>query len=184
MFVLDKNTGLRRMQPGARFASVEANAEGYRSPEIPRQRPPGVIRLAFLGDSLTFGSWYGDNSTTWPFQTLETLRRAHAGLAFDYVNAAMPGNGVHHLTAQFRESISQYQPDVIALVPGAGGSRAEWARKTVGYSGVHYVPSRLGRRSFWIGLIEKNLVIALRQVRALSDRGKVSFAPHELQSAV
>src|SRR5262249_12666191 len=33
LFVLEKN-GLRRMRSGARFASVQGNSQGYRSPEI------------------------------------------------------------------------------------------------------------------------------------------------------
>ncbi len=82
---------------------------------------------------------------------------------------------------QFRESISRFAPDVVTLVPGAGGHRADWARKKVGYSGVHYAPSWLSRRSFLCSLIEKNLVISLRQLRALSDRGKLTFEPHELR---
>ena len=70
---------------------------------------------------MTFGSWSGGNETTWPFHALETLRRAHEGLSCDYVNAAMPGNGMTHVRIQFRESISKFQPDVVALVPGAVG---------------------------------------------------------------
>ena len=181
LFVLDKRTGLRRLRPGARFGSVQANSDGYRSPEIPRLKPPGVVRFAVLGDSMAFGSWHGGEAATWPWQALETLRSAHADLAYDYVNAAIPGNGVRHVTIQFRDSISTFQPDVVMLLPGAGGSRADWARRKLGYSGVHYVPTRFARRSRWIGLVEKNLVIRLRQVRALTDRGKLSFEPHELR---
>ena len=180
LFVLERRTGLRRMRPGVRYASVEANSHGFRSPEVPVQKPPGTIRLAFLGDSLTFGSWRGGNETTWPFHALETLRLAHGG-SYDYVNAAMPGNGVGHLAIQFRESISGFAPDVVTLAPGGGGPRADWARRKIGYSGVHYLPSWLGRRSALGSLIEKNLVISLRQLRALSDRGKLTFEPHELR---
>ena len=94
----------------------------------------------------------------------------------------MPGNGVGHLSIQFRESISRFAPDVVTLVPGAGGTRADWARKKIGYSGVHYVPTWLGRRSALCSLIEKNLVVSLRQIRALSDHGKLTFEPHELRA--
>jgi acyl-CoA synthetase (AMP-forming)/AMP-acid ligase II/acyl carrier protein len=178
LFVLEK-TGLRRMQPGVSFASVVANSHGFRSPEVPLEKPPGTIRFAFLGDSLTFGSWNGGNETTWPFHALETLRRAHGG-SYDYVNAAMPGNGLGHVAIQFRESILSFAPDIVTLAPGAGGSRADWARRKIGHSGVHYVPSWLARRFDLCGLVEKNLVVVLRQIRALSDRGKLTFEPHEL----
>jgi len=180
LFVLDPATGLRRMRPGAGFASVLANTHGYRSPEIPLSKPAGTIRLAFLGDSFVFGSWSGGNETTWPFHVLETLRRVHGGPAYDYINAAMPGQGIGHVTLQFRESIARFRPDVVVLAPGGGGSAADWARVKMGYSGVHYLPSWFGRRSGLFEVIEKNIVILMRQLRALSDRGKLKLEPHEL----
>jgi acyl-CoA synthetase (AMP-forming)/AMP-acid ligase II/acyl carrier protein len=181
LFVLERSTGLRRMRPGARYAFVQANSQGYRSPEIPLEKPAGTIRLAFLGDSLAFGSWKGGNETTWPLQVLETLRAVHGGTSYDYINAGMPGNGIGQVTIQFRESISKFRPDVVAIVPGASGSAADKARVKVGYSGIHYVPSRFARRSGLFAWIEKNLVVVLRQLRALSDRGKLKFEPHELR---
>jgi len=101
--------------------------------------------------------------------------------SYDYINAGIPGNGIGQVTIQFRESISKFRPDVVALVPGASGSAADRARVKVGYSGIHYVPSRFARRSGLFAWIEKNLVVVLRQLRALSDRGKLKFEPHELR---
>jgi len=112
------------MRPGARFGRVQANAQGYRGPEIALEKPPGAIRFAFLGDSLTFGSWSGGNDTTWPHHVLETLRAASGGASYDYINAALPGNGIGELTIQFLESICKFRPDVVALAPAAGGSVA------------------------------------------------------------
>jgi acyl-CoA synthetase (AMP-forming)/AMP-acid ligase II/acyl carrier protein len=181
LFVLDKTTGLRRMRPGARFASVQANTHGYRSPEIPLDKLPGVIRLAFLGDSFVFGSWHGGNEATWPQYVLETLCGARGDPSYDYVNAGMPGNGIGQLTIQFRESISKFRPDVVALTPGVSSNAADRARAKIGYSGIHYTPSRFARRSRHVAWLEKNFVVALRQLRALSDRGKLKLEPHELR---
>jgi acyl carrier protein len=181
LFVLDKSTGLRRMRPGARYASVQSNSQGYRSPEVPLTKAAGTIRLAFLGDSFAFGSWKGGNETTWPFHALEALRLAHGRWSYDYINAAMPGNGVGHVAIQFRESIAKFGPDIIAIAPGASGNAADWARLKVGYSGIHYIASWFARRSGLVGWIEKNLVVLFRQARALSDRGKLTFEPHELK---
>ena len=181
LFVLERSTGLRRMRPGARYACVQANSQGYRSVEIPLEKAKGTIRLAFLGDSFAFGSWKGGNETTWPHHTLETLRAGDDVPAYDYINAGIPGNGIGQVTVQFRESISKFRPDVVVLVPGASGSAADHARVKIGYSGIHYVPSRLARRSGALAWIEKNLVVVLRQLRALSDRGKLKFEPQELR---
>jgi acyl carrier protein len=181
LFVLEKSTGLRRMRTGASYGSVQANSQGYRSPEISLEKTAGTIRLAFLGDSFVFGSWKGGNETTWPLHVLETLQASHGEVSYDYVNAGMPGNGIGEVTVQFRESISKFRPDVVALAPGASGSAADRARVKIGYSGIHYVPSRFARRSGLFAWIEKNLVVVLRQLRALSDRGKLTFEPHELR---
>jgi acyl-CoA synthetase (AMP-forming)/AMP-acid ligase II/acyl carrier protein len=181
LFVLERSTGLRRMRPGARFASVQANSQGYRSPEISFEKAAGTIRLAFLGDSFAFGSWSGGNETTWPAHVLETLRAVHGAPSYDYINAGIPGNGIGQVTIQFRESISKFRPDVVALAPGASGSAADKARVKLGYSGIHYVPSRFARWSGLFAWIEKNLVVVLRQLRALSDRGKLKFEPRELR---
>ncbi len=180
LFVLEKS-GLRRMRPGAGYACVQANSQGYRSPEIPLEKAAGTIRLAFLGDSFAFGSWKGGNETTWPLHVLETLRAVHGGPSYDYINAGIPGNGIGQVTIQFRESISKFRPDVVTLAPGASSSAADRARVKLGYSGIHYVPSRFARRSGLYALIEKNLVVVLRQLRALSDRGKLKLEPHELR---
>ena len=181
LFVLDKATGLRLMRPGAAFGAVVANSHGFRSPEISVRKPAGQIRFAFLGDSLTFGSWTGGNETTWPFHAVEALRDAADGMACDYINAAMPGNGIRHVSVLFREAVAKFRPDVVTLAPGVGGNSAVWARKRLGYTGIHYAVSRLGQKWPLIGLVEKNLVIRLRQARALTDRGKLVFEPHELQ---
>ena len=109
----------------------------------------------------------------------DAARRA-GRTSYDYINAAMPGNGIGQLTIQFRESISKFRPDIVALAPGASGSAADRARAKIGYSGIHYSPSRFARRSGMFAL-EKNLVFALRQFGALSDRGKLKLEPHELR---
>ncbi len=41
LFALDKDTGLRRMRPGAGSGSVVANSHGYRSPDISLQKVCG-----------------------------------------------------------------------------------------------------------------------------------------------
>ena len=181
LFVLDKATGLRLMRPGATFGAVVANSHGFRSPEISLQKSAGRIRFAFLGDSLTFGSWTGGNETTWPFHAVEAVRNADDGMDCDYINAAMPGNGIRHVSVLFRDAVAKFRPDIVALAPGVGGNSAVWARKRLGYIGIHYSVSRLGQKWPLVGLVEKNLVIRLRQARALTDRGKLVFEPHELE---
>ena len=52
-FVTDPETGLRILKPGYRGQGLSINSLGFRGPEIETPKPPGRIRLAFLGGSTT-----------------------------------------------------------------------------------------------------------------------------------
>ena len=93
----------------------------------------------------------------------------------------MPGNGVGHIRQQVEQFIPKFAPDVITLCPGGGSESNALARQRLGYTGVHYKHSRWGKLSPKLAWIEKNLVISLRQIRATSDRGRLTFAPGELR---
>jgi acyl-CoA synthetase (AMP-forming)/AMP-acid ligase II/acyl carrier protein len=181
LFVLEKDTGLRRMRPGFRMGAVKVNSHGFRSPEIPLAKVPGTIRLAFLSDSVAFGSWEMQEKETWPAQMVEQIKSSHPGLSCDYINASMPGNGIRHISLLYQQSIVAFRPDIVILAPGASPGLAAFARRNTGYSGIHYVSLKWLGNSRLLRKIEKNLVILWRQFRALSDRGKLTVQPSDLR---
>ena len=65
------------------------NALGYRSPERPRQRPPGALRVLCAGGSTTFDLLAASDGRTWPWRLEEKLRRRRPGL--EVWNAGFPG---------------------------------------------------------------------------------------------
>ena len=180
-FVFEKETGLRLIRPGFEIGQVRANSHGFRSPEVPLEKKPNTIRFAFLGDSVAFGGWAMAEEETWPFRMVEQLKIDHPGLTCDYINAAMPGCDIRHIDLLYRKSIAEFRPDIVVFMPGASHTAAAFARRKIGYSGVHYVHNKWfqGLRLFeWI---EMNLVVLWRQVRALSDRGKLTFSASDLR---
>src|SRR4051794_17475153 len=52
-FYRDPQTGLRLPVPQSTQGKIRVNSLGFRSPEIPVPKPPGTVRLAFLGSSTT-----------------------------------------------------------------------------------------------------------------------------------
>jgi lysophospholipase L1-like esterase len=65
------------------------NALGYRSPERPLARPPGVLRVVCAGGSTTFDLLAASDDRTWPWRLEARLRRRMPGL--EVWNAGFPG---------------------------------------------------------------------------------------------
>ncbi len=65
--------------------TITTNRHGFRGPDFPRERTPGVVRIACLGDSVTLG-FFVDNDQTYPAYLRQLL--AAQGIDSEVVNAA------------------------------------------------------------------------------------------------
>lgn len=96
-------------------AWVETNSHGLRMREIPAEKPPGVFRIACLGDSCTFG-WMVPEETCYP-RMLETLLREE-GRNVEVLNFGVPGYTSFHGKRQFENQVLRFGPDIAALAFG------------------------------------------------------------------
>jgi lysophospholipase L1-like esterase len=94
---------------------VHTNALGLRGPEIERAKAPGVVRVAAIGDSFTFGHGVADEET-YPFQLERALNRdAPPGTRFEVLNFGVSGYGILDELAVLREKALALDPDVVLL---------------------------------------------------------------------
>jgi lysophospholipase L1-like esterase len=114
-----------RARPGAYgVASGEmpktVNSEGYIStPEISREKPAGVVRLAFFGGSSTAGTGpVIKDSDTWPLLTVELLREALPGVELDFLNAALAGYSSFESYGRLWSRVRFFDPDVLVVYHG------------------------------------------------------------------
>jgi lysophospholipase L1-like esterase len=94
----------------------EVNAAGFRGPLIERERTPGRLRVATLGDSSTFGLPVAGGET-WSAQ-LEAELRAR-GQAAEVMNGGVVGFTVLQGIERYRALIRLYRPDVVVAAFGA-----------------------------------------------------------------
>jgi hypothetical protein len=114
------------------------NALGLRGPETTLEKPPGVRRIAVLGDSFTFG--YGvDDHETWPAALQRALDRAPPGdapatLRHEVLNCAVPAYDTEQEVRLLATRILEFQPDLVlvgwylndpAMRSGAAATAAE-----------------------------------------------------------
>jgi len=103
------------------------NSAGYRGPDLARPKPPGTVRIAFAGDSCTYGV-HTDFEETYPARLIERLSALHPAGKFELVNVGVPGYSLYQGTQVFREDAVPAEPDIAVFYFG-------WNDAKPGYRG-------------------------------------------------
>lgn len=91
---------------------VQANAMGFRGPELRRGLDAARLRIVCLGDSVTDG-FYVDNPDTYPVILNDLLSRR--GLDVEVINAARGGGSINKALVILRDRVLSLQPDIAVL---------------------------------------------------------------------
>src|SRR5262249_40740344 len=100
------------LRPGAVLhAEVDyrINGEGLRNPETPVARPPGVKRIAVVGDSIAFGYWVAEEQA-FPRQLERML-----GGSVEVLDFAVPGYNLDQEIETLRVKAFDYSPDLVLV---------------------------------------------------------------------
>ncbi len=94
-------------------ANIRTNSAGYREREFERPKPPGVYRIAFLGDSFTFGQGIREEERL--SNLLERELKKHTG-SIEVLNFGNPGhNTADELKALKADVLPDVEPDFVLL---------------------------------------------------------------------
>jgi len=171
-FYTDKETGLRLIRPNRKLGAIRINNLGYRGPDIPMQKPAGVIRVVFMGSSTTYDA-SSPEGLNWPHRTITALSRSLPHCRFDFVNAGQPGFGTETITRLYDARLRRLEPDIAVILPGDINQDLDWLVERQGFDTHHYIPSRLAQLSVLWAKVEKNFRIIELQRNAFSRKGKV-----------
>lgn len=92
--------------------ALRFNDVGFRGPSRPQQKPPGVHRLAILGDSMV-ASLAVDESKTMVCQLERLLNESQAGIKWEVFNFGVNGASPGQELVLYREVVWRFQPDVV-----------------------------------------------------------------------
>lgn len=93
---------------------VTINKLGLRGPETSRDKPPGTIRIAFFGDSYTFGDEI-DLEDTFPYLVQEMLD-VKGNRLLEVLNFGVPGYDTVREYSYLKEDGLSFEPDIVAVV--------------------------------------------------------------------
>ncbi len=92
--------------------SIRTNSHGMRWRDAQTSKPPGKTRIAFVGDSFTFGQWASSAE-----RSLVGVFDGEIGpLGFDVLNFGVPGYGFLEIEKQLETDVQAFHPDTIVLV--------------------------------------------------------------------
>lgn len=98
--------------------TLDTNVAGFRGGAATRERKPGVLRVACLGDSSTYG-WGLDHAESYPARLQALLdERLGAGRA-EVLNFGVPGYTSFQGAKLLEREVLAYRPDVVTIAYGA-----------------------------------------------------------------
>ena len=105
-----------RMKPGYDFGEgfEPLNRQGFRGKDFIAQKPLGVLRIACLGDSVTFGSAEG----SYPALLEQILNKKAGEKKFQVYNFGVPGYTSYQGRWLFEEVLEKYHPDLAVVFYG------------------------------------------------------------------
>lgn len=112
--VARRNVRGRHSVPGHFDVRVSINGQRFRGPrEYAVRPPPGVTRVAVLGDSMTFG-WGVEDAETYPAQ-LERMLVERAAGGYEVINAGYPGTCLGEKAAWYAQGVRPLRPSLVVL---------------------------------------------------------------------
>lgn len=124
---------------------LATNRYGWRGPDIPVDKPPNTIRVAFVGASTTVGT----PVLPWSYPEIAVLflnrwaERHRPDVRFDVVNAGRQGIVSTDIAAIARDEVAPMEPDFIVYYEGAN----QFFRAPLTTEGADATPSDKGRPS-------------------------------------
>ena len=154
-----------KLKPGS--ADWQVNASGFRDTtpgKVPKQKPAGEFRIAFLGDSATFG-WRGRDDgvvmkarQAYPHQVQRLLNRLpNRKLRYRCLNFSVPGYSSYQGRVQLRGQVLAFEPDLVipyfaandagrAYVSDSERAQLFWINRRLRYLRVYQLQTCLMRR--------------------------------------
>jgi lysophospholipase L1-like esterase len=170
-----------------RTVEYAVSSQGFRDREFVQPKPPGLLRIAMIGDSVTYGTGVAPEDTL-PKQLERELRARFPQRDLEVMNCGVFAHNTTQQLAWYRFNIAKFEPDVVLVcttIPDASGenipprpveeetSEARWVRRLGLTSGV------------WAADDMGDATVALKTTMFLRRNSKLAdFVAHQLYNGL
>jgi lysophospholipase L1-like esterase len=163
IYAADVDLG-RRPRAGARVAGadrqVTINRWGFRGRDLAMVKPHGALRVAAIGDSITFGMEAEDDESVWVSRLAERLREPLGPTPIEAINAAVPGYTLALSAERLLRDVAPFAPDIVIVLQTAtdiaAHSRRQFASQEREGDGRSPFARLLAEHSLLINLVRQN----------------------------
>lgn len=170
-----------------RTVEYAISSQGFRDREFVQPKPEGLLRIALIGDSVTYGTGV-DPADTLPKQLERVLRERFPERELEVMNCGVFAHNTTQQLAWYRFNIAKFEPDIVLVcttIPDASGenipprpveeetSEARWVRRLGLTSGV------------WAADDMDGATVALKTTMFLRRNSKLAdFVAHQLYNGL
>ncbi len=108
----------RNFEPNQHFETYNINNEGFRGPEISKEKLENTYRIFVVGGSTTFGSGSTSDTTTIPGYLQKEFDNVNLDFKVEVINAGQMGMYSWGETQIVKNSLVHYDPDLIIVYDG------------------------------------------------------------------
>jgi len=108
----------RNHEPNQHFETYNINNEGFRGPEISKEKPENTYRIFVIGGSTAFGSGSTSDGTTIPGYLQKEFDNVNLDFKVEVINAGQLGMFSWGETQTVKNSLVHYDPDLIIIYDG------------------------------------------------------------------
>ena len=112
--------------------ALRTNSRGLAGRDMAVDKPTGTARVAFVGDSFTFGFW----ADSFEHSFVGVFDKEMTPSGFDVLNFGVPGFGLKDIERQLESDVQPFQPDYIVLASFNGNDFMETYLDTDRHEGL------------------------------------------------
>lgn len=109
---------LKPFLPNSSYQHIEFNNLGFRGPDLTERKPPGVIRIAFLGDSKLLSAMLGQDDMI-ASRTTSVLRDRYPRCSFEHLTVAGPDYSTQFVAHMVDRQVRSLDPDAYLVLMGS-----------------------------------------------------------------